>query len=107
MRRLCIGSPERPRCANDATYRGRCRECNRRRNRETSPNQALYNRKKWKLTRRRYLYKQPLCERCQALATDVHHKQALQDGGNPWSMDNLEALCHACHSAETRREQAA
>jgi 5-methylcytosine-specific restriction enzyme A len=104
MKRLCL----EPACPNTATYRGRCRGHQRQRNRETSPNQAIYNRKKWKLTRKRYLFRHPICERdCQEIATDVHHKQAIQDGGDPWSMDNLEALCHSHHSMETRQEQMA
>ena len=57
------------------------------------------------MTRRRKLADTPLCERCGQIATDVHHRHDLAQGGNPWALDGLEALCHACHSRETRARQ--
>ena len=29
---------------------------------------------------------------------------AIEDGGNPWSRNNLQAMCSPCHSAKTSRE---
>ena len=29
---------------------------------------------------------------------------ALEDGGEPWDLSNLQALCRACHFAKTGRE---
>lgn len=102
--RLCLES----RCGSEATWRGRCPIHRTERNRETrSKNTSVYNSKRWKILRRHKLNACPICERChKQLATDVHHKQAIQAGGNPWLLSNLEALCHPCHSMETRREQA-
>src|SRR5215207_8739490 len=97
-------------CPNLAHYRGRCELHARQRNRETrSQNRKVYGSQKWLLTRRRYLFDHPLCEcedDCGRIAEDVHHKLALQHGGDPWNADNLEALTHACHSKVTRREMA-
>jgi 5-methylcytosine-specific restriction protein A len=53
---------------------------------------------------------QPLCARCHAygrttIATDVHHIIALRNGGEN-TADNLQPLCHSCHSIVTRGETA-
>lgn len=37
-----------------------------------------------------------LCEVCRAPATDVHHRKHLEHGGTH-DLDNLVALCEACH----------
>jgi 5-methylcytosine-specific restriction protein A len=46
-----------------------------------------------------------LCAECErhgrvTLATDVHHKIAKRDGGLD-TAENLEPLCHSCHSRIT------
>lgn len=100
--RLCA----EPTCPTPATYRGRCPTHAKQRNRETrSRNTKIYNSKRWQITRRRKLSLTPLCERCGDIATDVHHREDIQQGGSPWAISNLEALCHPCHSQETRRRQ--
>ena len=103
--RLC----STPRCPEVATCRGRCAGHARERNAETrSQNKHIYNKKRWILLRRRKLFLSPLCEweGCDEIATDVHHVQALQAGGLPYSLSNLQALCHSHHSRITRQEQA-
>jgi 5-methylcytosine-specific restriction endonuclease McrA len=100
--RLCL----EPSCPNPVAYRGRCQRHARQRNRETrSTNSKIYNSKRWVMTRRHKLSLTPLCERCDDIATDVHHRNDIQAGGDIWNLDNLEALCHRCHSQETRRRQ--
>lgn len=102
--RLCL----EPRCPQQAVYRGRCGAHATTRNRQTrSRNTHVYNSRRWKLLRRAYLFDHPLCETegCDLVATDVHHRHAIQDGGPAWEYGNLEALCHAHHSQITRREQ--
>jgi 5-methylcytosine-specific restriction endonuclease McrA len=94
-------------CPYLAEYRGRCKEHSRER--ERSINRAgkkLYNSKRWQMTRRHKLTKDPICERCGArMATDVHHIQDLALGGAIHSMWNLQSLCGVCHAKETRRRQ--
>ena len=56
----------------------------------------------WKRIRDRYIALHPLCEEClkegrSVLATEVHHKLPLADGGTN-DENNLQALCKACHS---------
>lgn len=48
------------------------------------------------------------CERClsdrkRIKATDVHHRVARRNGGSD-VFDNLEGLCHSCHSKHTAKE---
>jgi 5-methylcytosine-specific restriction endonuclease McrA len=59
----------------------------------------------WKRCRASYLRKEPLCERCERPATQVHHKIRLtvdniSDPSISLSFDNLEALCTECHQQE-------
>lgn len=101
--RLCL----EPGCPSVATQRGRCPTHSSERNVETrSANRPIYNTKRWRMTRRSFLFSNPLCSKCGVVATDVHHRIDLQQGGDPWRFDNLEALCHRCHSRITRRRQA-
>lgn len=105
MIRSCV----EPRCPDPATYRGRCARHSRSRERRINrAGRKVYNTKRWKILRRRKLFLTPLCEHpaCVDIATDVHHLVAIEAGGEPYSMDNLQALCHSHHSVETRREQA-
>src|SRR5688500_4797006 len=97
--RLCL----EPRCPSPATYRGRCQAHARTNERHTHTHKHLYNSVRWQRTRRTVLFKQPLCE-CGAIATDVDHVTAIEDGGNPWALFNLQALCASCHATKTNRE---
>jgi len=58
--------------------------------------------------RAQVIKEQPTCavEKCSRPSVDVHHRVALQDGGNN-ERSNLEGLCHPHHSAETLRERRA
>jgi hypothetical protein len=96
------------RCASPATYRGRCAVHARERDRETHPNKRIYSSKRWRLTRRAKLFRDPICEwpdGCDELATDVHHIIDIQAGGAIWAMANLQALCHGHHSQITKGRQ--
>ena len=56
--------------------------------------------RKWRMTRARYLRANPTCVMCGDDATDVDHIIARARGGtDEW--ENLEALCHSCHSRKT------
>jgi 5-methylcytosine-specific restriction protein A len=69
----------------------------------------MYARKRWALTRRAKLFANPLCELehpgCLGIASEVHHRIAMEDGGAPFDMANLVSTCKPCHSRETAREQ--
>lgn len=60
---------------------------------------------RWRRVREVVLATSPLCTECSRQgiitpATDVHHVIARRDGG-PDALDNLQPLCHACHSRVT------
>jgi hypothetical protein len=66
----CQAEVTRGRCAKHAAESDRRR---RRRHRD------IFRTKRWALTRRRKLSKNPICERCEEeLATEVHHAQRLR-----------------------------
>jgi len=67
--------------------------------------------RKWQAARLGYLQRHPLCVHCLAkghvvAATDLDHIEP--HGGDPvkfWDFENnVQSLCHACHSAKTARE---
>lgn len=69
----------------------------------------VYNTKKWRKLREKYLMLHPLCERClnndeMNVATEVHHKKPLTKAETEvnlkylaFNYDNLMALCSKCH----------
>lgn len=101
--RLCIT----PGCAGTVTYRGYCQAHARVKEQRTNRAGAhIYNTAKWKHTRRRVLFEQPLCavEGCGEIAVDVDHIVPLPDGA-PYDLANLQGLCKMHHSQKTRSEQ--
>lgn len=82
----------------------------RRRTERTGSSAARGYGYKWQRIRARILAAHPLCVECEKrgiikLATDVDHIRPHK--GNPflmWDEDNLQPLCHECHSRKTARE---
>ena len=68
----------------------------------------LYNSKRWKVVRGIALRRDHFtCQRCGGRAEEVHHVIELTpDNINntriALSIDNLECLCHNCHTRETQ-----
>lgn len=70
----------------------------------------VYNTRGWKKLRAAHLRRHPLCEECLkrgivTIATDVDH--IVPHRGDPslmWNPENLQSLCHSCHSRKTARE---
>jgi 5-methylcytosine-specific restriction protein A len=64
----------------------------------------------WDKMRLHYLRKHPLCVHCQAkgrvtVATDLDHIVPHKgDMIKFWNKDNLQGLCHSCHSIKTASE---
>lgn len=58
--------------------------------------QHLKTRKEFKPIRDKYLASHPFCERCGAIAKEVHHIKPLIYGGTNED-DNLSSLCNTCH----------
>lgn len=64
-----------------------------------------YNTRRWRQLRLEKLRDQPLCEYCPPYmltpATEVDHRQAINNGGNPWAWENLASTCGTCHKSKT------
>ncbi len=64
----------------------------------------------WRNLRRSVLREQPLCEMClrveevPVMATDVDH---IDNDPSNNARDNLQSLCHSCHSKKTQAERGA
>ena len=108
--RLCVVR----RCPNLARPgKGRCdehmreyeRERSRRRREATN---GVYKRRKWDLTRRAVLSRDPICKVCDnAISTEVDHIIPREDGGADYDMQGLQGICTPCHQAKTATENAA
>jgi len=76
------------------------------RTRRDQDSKQFYNSSAWKKVRKVKLSQSPLCELClQAKprrlnpGSHVHHKVELRDDRSlGLLLDNLQVLCHACHS---------
>ena len=68
-----------------------------------------YNTARWQGVRLGKLRHGPLCEYCppgqERPATQVDHKKAIRDGGDPWAWDNLASCCQSCHSSKTASDE--
>ena len=63
----------------------------------------VYGTSQWRQMQRLLRSERPQCERkCGRVATELHHKLRLADGGDPFALDNIEKLCHFCHAADHR-----
>ena len=99
-------APRRP-CAHHGCGKlvqsGRCDAHRKQRRRmEDTDRPNSYRRgydKRWARLRRMVLAAQPVCK-CGQPATCVDHIVALAAGGDN-CVENLEAMCHACHSSKT------
>lgn len=101
--RLCLDET----CPNVATHGGRCIEHQRSHARTHRPKfLSVYKSKRWRMLRKRVLFEEPICQDCGgALAAEVDHIVALEDGGAPYARDNVQALCGPCHGRKTWRER--
>lgn len=71
---------------------------------------AFYNSARWKKCRLAFLTEHPVCERCERMgivtpSNHVHHiiyitPDNINDPETVLNWDNLEALCHDCHTRE-------
>jgi len=84
------------------------RENDKRYNRKRDPKYSrFYNGSDWKMLSARYMQdKGYRCERCGKIASQVHHKKAIQTPEG-WELrleyNNLELLCLDCHNEEHER----
>ena len=59
--------------------------------------------------RRAVLREQPRCQLrlkgCTTWSTEVDHIVPLFEGGDPWRWENLQGVCHECHSQKSSEER--
>ena len=78
--------------------------------RSTKDTDKWYKQKAWQIRRAMQLRKQPLCEEClkrgeYVKATDVDHIEPHKGNYEVFiDPDNLQSLCHECHSRKTAKE---
>lgn len=77
-------------------------ETNRAYNRFRRDRHPLHGSRRWRDVSREVLREHPLCQSCasvgiETLATEVHHKVPVAQGGPWFGRANLMAVCHACH----------
>ena len=70
----------------------------------------LYDLRAWHRARRAHLASEPLCRMCKARgilkpAKHVDHIIPISKGGDWFDGDNLQSLCHECHSLKTRADE--
>jgi len=77
--------------------------------RRTVTNKAIYKSSQWVNLARKHKMLNPLCVGCEAKGfispvevTD--HITPINQGGLPFSWDNLQSLCHRCHNAKSGAE---
>ena len=66
----------------------------------------IYNTTRWKRLRLYQLSIEPLCRVCKRSGFAADHIVPISQGGDPWSMDNIQTLCERHHNVKTGTEKA-
>jgi 5-methylcytosine-specific restriction enzyme A len=69
----------------------------------------IYNSNRWRKLRLLVLNEEPLCRTCKSegqvvAGAVVDHITPINEGGDPYDRNNLQALCHKCHNSKSARE---
>lgn len=70
----------------------------------------LYNTRRWKRERLRFIERNPLCVECRkhgrtTEANVVDHIKPYRQGGDFWDQSNWQSLCSSCHNKKSARER--
>ena len=69
------------------------------------PNDPQLNNVAWRKLRKMVLARDPVCKMCHRVpSTDADHIVPRRAGGDN-DLNNLQGLCHSCHSVKTRSGQ--
>jgi len=73
-------------------------------------NKHIYNSTQWRRTRQIVLHQQPLCVKCRekniyTTANTIDHIVPINQGGQIYSLNNLQALCSSCHNSKSSNDR--
>lgn len=64
----------------------------------------IYSTAQWRKLRLIHLRREPLCVLCGAAGHTVDHIVPIEQGGESFSMDNLQTMCFDCHQVKRGQE---
>lgn len=73
-----------------------------------SDNKAIYNSNLWRGKngiRKQRLAIEPFCRICGKPGTMVDHVEPINNGGDPYDIDNTQTLCDPCHNIKRQSER--
>lgn len=76
--------------------------------RNTIANRDIYDSSMWRGKdgiRRQRLTIDPFCIYCNAPAEEVDHIKPINDGGDPFDIDNTQSMCKRCHARKSATER--
>lgn len=78
-------------------------------NLNSEKNKSVYNTRKWRSFSKTFKLNNPFCVKCldkgitkASKVTD--HIQRVNDGGDIYNLNNLQALCKSCHNSKSGKE---
>lgn len=72
-------------------------------------NRKVYRNNRWRKLSKSYKERNPFCVKCAeegivAASQVTDHIQRINDGGDPYDENNLQALCKRCHNIKSGKE---
>ena len=77
--------------------------------RRKRPNREVYGTNRWTVFARRFKMNNPICVECEKVgmispAEVTDHIKPINEGGEVWSLENLQSLCRRCHDQKSASE---
>jgi len=76
--------------------------------RHSIANREIYDSSAWKGKdglRKQRLAIDPFCVACHAPTEEVDHIIPINQGGDPWDLENTQSLCKKCHARKSATER--
>ena len=78
-------------------------------NLNSEKNKSVYNNRKWRKFSAAYKKRNPFCVKCEAegrvtASTVTDHIERINEGGDIYDENNLQALCKSCHNSKSGKE---
>ena len=107
-------SIKRKLCATHGIYETkRCEKCKKTNTKQYNAsrdkeNDKVYHSVRWRKLRKQQLMLHPLCinfDTCHNEATIADHIHEVKDGGEQFSLSNLNSMCQGCHNTKTAQQK--